>query len=108
MYKRQVLSYKKPAFWLVLLAVVVCVGAAVCFLTDPKDCLLYTSLPANLKVIGKDTFKDNFREGTELKVHIPESVEIIGSQAFYNEKFAQIYIDRQSGYKGYDLSLIHI
>ena len=56
-------------------------------------------LPANLKVIGKDTFKDNFREGTELKVHIPESVEIIGSQAFYNEKFAQIYIDRQSGYK---------
>lgn len=59
-------------------------------------------LPANLKVIGKDTFKDNFREGTELKVHIPESVEIIGSQAFYNEKFAQIYIDRQSGYKGYD------
>lgn len=59
-------------------------------------------LPANLKVIGKDTFKDNFREGTELKVHIPESVEIIGSQAFYNEKFAQIYIDRQSGYDGYD------
>ena len=59
-------------------------------------------LPANLKVIGKDTFKDNFREGTELKVHIPESVEIIGSQAFYNDKFAQIYIDRQSGYDGYD------
>lgn len=59
-------------------------------------------LPANLKVIGKDTFKDNFREGTELKVHIPESVEIIGSQAFYNEKFAQIYIDRQSDYDGYN------
>lgn len=59
-------------------------------------------LPANLKVIGKDTFKDNFREGTELKVHIPESVEIIGSQAFYNEKFAQIYIDRQSGYDEYN------
>lgn len=59
-------------------------------------------LPANLKVIGKDTFKDNFREGTELKVHIPKSVEIIGSQAFYNEKFAQIYIDRQSGYDEYN------
>lgn len=59
-------------------------------------------LPANLKVIGKDTFKDNFREGTELKVHIPKSVETIGSQAFYNEKFAQIYIDRQSGYEDYD------
>lgn len=34
---KSVLSYKKPVFWLVLLAVVVCVGAAVCFLTDPKE-----------------------------------------------------------------------
>ena len=34
---KSVLNYKKPAFWLVLLAVVVCVGAAVCFLTDPKE-----------------------------------------------------------------------
>lgn len=34
---KSVLSYKKPEFWLVLLAVVVCVGAAVCFLTDPKE-----------------------------------------------------------------------
>ena len=34
---KSVLSYKMPAFWLVLLAVVVCVGAAVCFLTDPKE-----------------------------------------------------------------------
>lgn len=34
---KSVLSYKKPTFWLVLLAVVVCVGAAVCFLTDPKE-----------------------------------------------------------------------
>ena len=30
---KSVLCYKKPAFWLVLLAV----GAAVCFLTDPKE-----------------------------------------------------------------------
>lgn len=34
---KSVLCYKKLAFWLVLLAVVVCVGAAVCFLTDPKE-----------------------------------------------------------------------
>lgn len=31
-----VLHYKKPARWLALLAVLVCVAAAVCFLTDPK------------------------------------------------------------------------
>lgn len=32
---KAVLNYKKPAFWLVLAAVVACVAAAVCFLTDP-------------------------------------------------------------------------
>lgn len=33
---RSVLSYKKPAFWLVLAAVLVSAAVAVCFLTDPK------------------------------------------------------------------------
>lgn len=32
---KSVLHYKKPAVWLVLLAVVLCIFAAVCFLTDP-------------------------------------------------------------------------
>lgn len=33
---KSVLNYKKPAFWLVLAAVLVSVAVAVCFLTDPK------------------------------------------------------------------------
>lgn len=33
---KSVLHYKKPAFWVVIAAVVVCVAVAVCFLTDPK------------------------------------------------------------------------
>lgn len=32
---RSVLHYKKPAFWVILLAVAACIAAAVCFLTDP-------------------------------------------------------------------------
>ena len=32
---KSVLNYKKPAFWLVAAAVIVCTAAAVCFLTDP-------------------------------------------------------------------------
>ncbi len=32
---RSVLNYKKPAFWIILAAVAVCVLVAVCFLTDP-------------------------------------------------------------------------
>ena len=32
---KNVLSYKKPAFWVILVSLAVCAAAAVCFLTDP-------------------------------------------------------------------------
>ncbi len=34
---KHVLHYKKPAFWLILLAVLACIVVAVCFLTNPKS-----------------------------------------------------------------------
>jgi len=33
---RNVLNYKRPAFWVMILALLACAAAAVCFLTDPK------------------------------------------------------------------------
>ncbi len=33
---RSVLHYKKPAFWVVVAAIVACIALGVCFLTDPK------------------------------------------------------------------------
>ncbi len=33
---KSVLHYKKPAFWVILAAVIACIAAAVCFLTNPK------------------------------------------------------------------------
>lgn len=60
-------------------------------------------LPSNLKVIGKQTFRNAFTSTASIVGRIPDSVEIIGSEAFYSRgAFSQIYIDRQSGYKGYD------
>lgn len=32
---RSVLSYRKPAFWIIVVSAIICVIAAVCFLTDP-------------------------------------------------------------------------
>ena len=32
---KNVLSYKKPAFWIIIVAVIACAAVAVCFLTDP-------------------------------------------------------------------------
>lgn len=36
---KSVLRYRKPAFWVALAALAVCVAAAVCFLTDPLPCV---------------------------------------------------------------------
>lgn len=35
---RGIVRYKKPAFWLILAALAVCVGVCVCFLTVPEAC----------------------------------------------------------------------
>lgn len=34
---KSVMNYKKPAFWAIIISVIVCVGVAVCFLTNPKQ-----------------------------------------------------------------------
>ena len=34
---KAVLHYKRPAFWIVIVAIIACVAMAVCFLTDPKE-----------------------------------------------------------------------
>jgi len=60
-------------------------------------------LPSNLKVIGRQTFRNAFTSTASIVGRIPDSVEIIGSEAFYSRgAFSQIYIDRQSGYVGYN------
>ena len=34
---KSVLNYKKPAFWIVIVALIICIAVAVCFLTNPID-----------------------------------------------------------------------
>ena len=34
---KSVMNYKKPAFWVIIISVIVCVSVAVCFLTNPKQ-----------------------------------------------------------------------
>ena len=60
-------------------------------------------LPSGLIKIGNQTFQDTFPKGANLKIQIPASVETIGSQAFSsNSAFSQIYINRKSGFSGYN------
>ena len=34
---KQVLNYKKPSFWMIVFAIIVCIIVSVCFLTNPKN-----------------------------------------------------------------------
>lgn len=38
---KSVMNYKKPTFWVIMLAVFICIFTAVCFLTDPMEPTLY-------------------------------------------------------------------
>ncbi|WP_343209908.1 M56 family metallopeptidase [Anaerolentibacter hominis] len=43
---KNVLHYKKPSFWLIILAVAACITVTVCFLTNPKDKISNTPDPS--------------------------------------------------------------
>lgn len=47
---KSVLSYKKPAFWIIIVAVIVCITTAVCLLTNPKS-YSASDLDDSLKVL---------------------------------------------------------
>lgn len=44
---KSVLNYKKPAFWIIILAIIVCIIVAICFLTNPEEeCRIKITIPA--------------------------------------------------------------
>ncbi len=45
-----VMNYKKPAFWVIILAVIACIVAAVCFLTNPESPIEYSDLGYRLNI----------------------------------------------------------
>ncbi len=45
-----IMNYKKPAFWVIVIAVVACIVAAVCFLTNPKSHNEYRDLGYRLNI----------------------------------------------------------
>lgn len=61
-----VMNYRKPAFWVIILAVIACVVAAVCFLTDPKKDSEYFDSGYRLSV-QTDTYyvTGNFPDDTD-------------------------------------------
>ncbi len=62
---KSILNYKKPAFWIMLIALILCAATAVCFLTDPKDNTEHNNdIPnivtdANIRILSVGSDKDN-------------------------------------------------
>ena len=83
---KSVMNYKKPAFWIVILAVIACVGVAVCFLTNPitiGDHFVLTSMRERREdgaSVGTDIQIETNQYGGSLLTYFahPENLNITG------------------------------
>ena len=63
---KAVMHYKKPAFWIVVIALIACAIAALCFLTSPKA-------PSVYDVLTQDGYEVLGQEQVELALTVPKS-----------------------------------
>ena len=72
---KSVLNYKKPAFWIVVVAIIVCIAVAVCFLTNPKDSNETTveSLEIIKNITSENGYKILNQNPVDIRISIPKS-----------------------------------
>ncbi len=59
---KSVLNYKKPAFWVIIIAIVVSIATAVCFLTDP---LKKSEIQNGIYSLSEELYSDGSSENIE-------------------------------------------
>ena len=73
---KSVLNYKKPAFWIVVVAMIVCIAVAVCFLTNPKDPGEEAPIDS-LEIIENITSENGYQilnqNSVDIRISIPKS-----------------------------------
>lgn len=105
-----VMNYKKPTFWVILIALIVCIIVAVCFLTNPKDTLPVT---VDVDYVGRNRvdlkfiLDDNFAEG-EIQISDDYILEVQEQgkwrevEKLSDNKPSELVIDVQSDSADYD------
>jgi len=82
---KSVLNYKKPAFWIVVVAIIICIVVAVCFLTNPKDS--EDTAIGNNQIIKNILDENGYtilnRVPVDIQISIPKSVL---TDAIYSEE----------------------
>ena len=71
---KSVLNYKKPAFWIILVAILACVAVAVCFLTMPKK--------DKIKDLTSDGNVTVWYEDWDLESNAPDGPQSVSVDAF--------------------------
>ena len=107
---KSVLHYKKPAFWIILIALIVCIAVAVCFLTDPLSnqslagkyetgkCLYSNVVSKDKETETNSLIFDIHANGKVYKESTTENTELIGTRipSEYTEKDLNNQLSAQS------------
>ncbi len=85
---KNVLTYRRPAFWVIAVSLVLCILVAVCFLTDPKD-----DFP--LQIVNQEGYRILFQTDTDIvfslyKPRLPDSIYSVEGHTFRGKQ-ADIY-----------------
>ncbi|MBE6730151.1 MAG: M56 family metallopeptidase [Ruminococcaceae bacterium] len=72
---KSVLSYKKPAFWLIIISIIICAFAAVCFLTNPA-----TSIDADMASFIEEQIMKHHHGGYKSGEFCCTSFKVLGTK----------------------------
>ncbi len=83
---KSVLNYKKPAFWIIIIAVIASIAVAVCFLTNPKKEEDYSYEYANIKIT------ENLPSVLEISPYLDFQYKEVKHGIFSIERFKEIKV----------------
>lgn len=110
-----VLNYKKPAFWVIVVAVIACIAVAVCFLTDPKDegssayevtsdLLIYDSKTVDVTVWDEDGSHKVYLTRPQIE-QLSEIIRNLEDQGFMKKKPKKHHLYAVLDCKDFDIEL---
>ena len=85
---KSVLNYKKPAFWLIVVAVVSCIVVAVCFLTNPENIAADENAFVNYET---DALSVSNHQKTVVTIYCPPDEDAIQVGEVEGEKLGDLF-----------------
>lgn len=98
---KSVMNYKKPAFWMIVLAIVICIAVAVCFLTNPAEDAPASAEDGYFLLIGADGVESIEISGANTSGGV---VNADGSAFEYGEKIWLEPLQGVTDLRGYSIT----